>query len=145
MHLMTMMLACTLSQPPEVPLSEQARRGRGSYLGTCATCHQPDGTGLKGAFPPLAGSEWVTGPPTVPIRIVLSGLQGPITVAGDSYSSVMLSHRESLSDEQVADILTYVRTAWGNASPPVTTAEVAAVRAETADRAAAWTAEELNR
>lgn len=137
-------MACTATPPaPEEPLSEQARRGRGTYLRTCATCHQQDGTGLKGAFPPLAGSEWVTADPGLPIRVVLGGLQGEISVGRERYTGTMLSHRDILSDDQIADVLTYVRAAWGNNAGPVQPAAVSAVREATADRDTAWTAADL--
>jgi mono/diheme cytochrome c family protein len=111
----------------------------------CIACHQANGTGLPGAFPPLAGSEWATGPAEVPIRIVLHGLQGPITVAGTEYNSVMMPYGGTgeMNDAEVAAVLTYVRSSFGNSASPVTSAEVAAVRAQTAGRTTGWTADEL--
>jgi len=146
MHLILLFLACSAGpDTPAAPLSEQASRGRSVYLQHCATCHQVDGAGLKGAFPPLAGSEWVSGEPRVLAKIVLNGLSGEISVAGSRYNSVMLAHRDTLTDAQIADVLTYIRADWGNRSAPVAAALVTGVREETAGRDGAWTAEELAR
>ena len=111
----------------------------------CATCHQPTGLGTPGTFPPLAGSEIVTGPPEIPIRIVLKGLQGPITVHGVTYNGVMPQYGVGIemSDIEVATVLTWVRTQWGNAASAVTPQQVATERAATKDKVGAWTAGEL--
>lgn len=111
----------------------------------CIACHQTTGAGLPGAFPPLAGSEWVNGNPAVPIRILLHGMQGAITVAGAEYNGVMLPYGGTgeMSDDEVAAVLTYVRGAFGNSASAVTAAQVAAERAATAGRTTAWTAADL--
>lgn len=109
----------------------------------CQTCHQADGNGVAGAFPPLAGSEWVTGDPAIPIRIVLHGLQGEITVKGTKYNAMMMPWKDALSDAEIAAVLTYERSTWGNKAAPVTAAQVAAVRAATASRTTQWTVAEL--
>jgi len=116
-----------------------------SLYGRCAACHQANGAGLAGAFPPLSASEWVTGDPTIPIKVVLHGLQGEINVAGSTYNSVMLPYGGTgeMNDAEVAAVLTYVRSAFGNSAPAVTADEVAAVRAATSGRTTPWTAEEL--
>jgi mono/diheme cytochrome c family protein len=100
---------------------------------------------MPGAFPPLAGSEWVTGSVDRPIAIVLHGLQGPITVAGTEWNGVMMANGVGgpMSDDDIAAVLTYVRSSWGNAASAVTAADVARVRAATASRTTAWTAAEL--
>lgn len=115
--------------------------GRRVY-NNCMACHQKDGTGVSGNYPPLAGSELLTARPEVPVAIVLHGLEGPVTVKGQRYDQVMpkWSH---LSDEQIAAVLTYERASWGNSADPVTPELVAAVRAATADRAAAWRIDEV--
>jgi mono/diheme cytochrome c family protein len=144
MRLISLLLSGCIGGPtPPVVLSEQAQRGRATYLQACATCHQVDGNGLSGAFPPLAGSEWLEPDDTVPIRIVLNGLKGSIRVAGKKYDGLMLAHRDLLSDQQIADVLTYVRADWGNQGAPISAATVAQVRAETADRDTPWTADTL--
>jgi mono/diheme cytochrome c family protein len=116
-----------------------------ALYGRCAACHQPDGAGLAGAFPPLSASEWVTGDPTIPIKVVLHGLQGEITVAGSTYNSVMLPYGGTgeMNDAEVAAVLTYVRSSFGNSASAVTADEVAAVRADNSGRTTPWTAEEL--
>jgi mono/diheme cytochrome c family protein len=113
------------------------------YAEVCQACHQADGAGLEGAFPPLAGSEWVTGRAVVPIAIVLHGLQGPITVKGKEYNAAMTPWASMLNDEDLAATLTYVRSQWGNRAAPVTAAQVRAVRARFASRTTPWTAAEL--
>ena len=122
--------------------------GKRLFENVCAKCHQPDGQGIAGQYPPLVGSEWAlaSGPARM-IRIALDGLQGPITVKGASYNNNMTPHRDALTDPQIAAILTYVRTQkeWGHNASPVAPEEVAAIRNKTKDRAAlgSWTAAEL--
>jgi len=117
--------------------------GKPVYIANCATCHQATGMGVPGAFPPLAGSEWVSGSEERIIRIVLHGLKGPITVAGNHYDNVMAPLGAVLKDEQIANVLSYVRSEWGNTSPEVEAETVSRIRAETASRNGSWTAEEL--
>ncbi len=119
--------------------------GAAIYGANCVACHQADGKGLPGAFPPLAGSEWVTGGVDRPIAIVLHGLQGPITVSGTEYNNIMMAGGTSgaMDDQQIADVLTYVRASWGNSASPVTVDDVARVRATYASRTTSWTAAEL--
>jgi len=116
--------------------------GKAVYA-TCVTCHQLNGEGVAGAFPPLAKSDIVTGRPEIPIAIVLHGLSGPITVAGKEYNGVMTPWGAMFDDVQVAAVLTYVRSQWGNAAPAVTPEQVAAVRKATASRTTMWTWAEL--
>jgi len=112
----------------------------------CATCHQATGLGLPGAFPPLAGSEWANAlDPAVPIRIVLHGLAGPITVAHQRFNSAMPPYgtNQPMDDSTVAAVLTYVRSSWGDKAGAVTAAQVAAQRMATASRTTQWTSKEL--
>ncbi len=108
----------------------------------CVACHQAEGTGVDGVYPPLADSPFVNGSPETLIRIVLHGLNGPVTVHGKAYNGEMPAWQQ-LSDEQVAAVLTYVRGSFGNKSPAVTLEEVAAVRQAGAGRSKPWTAAEL--
>lgn len=103
--------------------------GVADFMAACAACHQDTGAGLAGVFPPLAGSEYVTGDTNEVINIVLNGRTGPITVRGTRYDGVMPPMRQ-LSDEQIAGILSYIRSSWGNNADSVSTADVAAVRAQ---------------
>ncbi len=116
---------------------ELKAKGEAVYIANCAACHQPDGTGLKGAFPPLAGSDYLQGDRKQVMSAALFGLSGPITVNGVDYDGVMpsLGH---LPDEDLAAALTYVFGSWGNDLAAVSVAEVAALRAELGqeDRAA---------
>ncbi len=93
----------------------------------CATCHQRNGQGDSQRFPTLVGTEWVLGEKDKLIGVVLNGLEGPIEVKGKPYNSLMPQH-SFLSDEDVADVLTYVRQNFGNEASEVSTEEVSAVR-----------------
>jgi mono/diheme cytochrome c family protein len=111
----------------------------------CTVCHQPTGQGLPNQFPPLAASEWVAAPsPNRIIRLVLDGIQGPITVKGVGFNGAMPPWRELLKDEEIAAVLTYVRgnQNWGNSAPPVTPEQVKAIRDKVAARSA-WLPDEL--
>lgn len=118
--------------------------GEKIYVTRCMSCHQMDGTGISGVFPPLIGSEWVEGDKGRLIRLVLHGMMGEIEVNGVKYSGAMPPWKSFLNDEEMAAVLTYIRSAWSNEGAPVTAQEVAAVRAATADRNDSWTVEELS-
>lgn len=109
----------------------------------CIACHQATGLGLPGAYPPLAGSEWAMGPDERIIRILLDGLSGPITVKDTQFNNSMPAFGPLLRDEQIADVLTYVRSEWGNNAPAVTADKVKAIRAAVAGRSGPWSPEEL--
>ena len=93
----------------------------------CATCHQRDGKGASGRFPPLAGTEWVTGDKERLINIVLKGLDGSIVVNGETYINAMPQHG-FLSDQEVANVLTYIRQNFGNKASEITATDVREVR-----------------
>jgi glucose/arabinose dehydrogenase/mono/diheme cytochrome c family protein len=103
------------------------------YATYCVNCHQKDGKGDGNLFPPLNGSEWVTGGKFMEkepaIRVLLNGLEGPVKVKNKPYNSVMPKH-DFLSDTQIAQVLTYIRNNFGNNSSLVSTLEVKKVRAE---------------
>lgn len=103
-------------------------RGKVVFNTYCLTCHQADGKGVPNMYPPLVNSEYVSGDKKRLIGIVLNGLQGEIEVDGEVYNNVMASH-DFLKDEQVADVLTYIRNSFGNKLPMITPAEVKVVRA----------------
>ena len=92
----------------------QIEKGKQVYMGLCFACHQPDGKGLPGAFPPLAGSDFLQADRERAIRIVLKGLIGPVTVNGTTFNSAMPPQEAVLTDRQIADALTYVFNSWGN-------------------------------
>ena len=112
----------------------------------CVTCHQANGEGTPGTFPPLAGSEYATAANSaVPIRIVLHGMQGPVTVKGAQFNSLMPAYGTGIemTDAEVAAVLTYVRRSWGNAASAVTPEDVAKERAAARSVTGPVTAEEL--
>jgi mono/diheme cytochrome c family protein len=117
--------------------------GKRVYMTNCISCHQTTGLGLPGAYPALAGSEWVTGPDERITRVLLSGITGPITVKGTSFNNTMPAFGGLLRDDQLAAVLTYIRSEWGNAAAAVTADKVKEIRAATAGRTGAWTPEEL--
>ncbi len=106
----------------------QIAAGKELYAGTCSTCHQPTGLGLEGAFPPLAGSDFLMADLERSIRIVLHGLSGPIEVNGKAIDSVM-PPMSQLNDDEVAHILTFVRNSWGNTGDAVSPGQVTRIRA----------------
>ncbi|HXE06158.1 MAG TPA: cytochrome c [Bryobacteraceae bacterium] len=108
----------------------------------CMQCHQDTGKGIAGTYPPLVGSPILLGDPATPVRILLHGLQGDITVEGATYNGQMPSW-DRFSDEQIAAVLTYVRQAWTNTAPPVDSALVTAIRKQTGERTQPWTWPEL--
>jgi len=108
------------------------------YVANCQACHQANGQGLPGVFPPLAGSSWVTGDPAVLSRILLHGLTGPIEVLGTTYNGTMPAFGKNLSDEEIAAVAGYVRSQWGNSASRLDAAAVAKERAATAGRDSPW-------
>ncbi|HVZ41008.1 MAG TPA: cytochrome c [Candidatus Kapabacteria bacterium] len=123
-----------------------AAKGSTIYQNRCASCHQDDGQGIAGAYPPLALSERVAGDRSTLISIVLHGMQGPITVHGVKYNGVMPSTMDVLSDDEVAAVLNYVRGSWGvrpTDKGTVDASMVEDVRKRTAHRVTPWTETEL--
>lgn len=124
----------------ERPPKSAMEAGEATYLANCAACHQPDGKGLTGAFPPLASSDYIRNVPKERlIDVVLKGFSGKVTVNGADYDGVMpaLNH---LSDTDVANVLSYINHSWGNGGANVAAAEVTARRgAQTPEAAQAGT------
>jgi mono/diheme cytochrome c family protein len=117
-----------------------AQKGEKIFSANCATCHQANGLGVPGQYPPLAGSDIVNGGSRRHVMIVLKGLQGPVTVKGQRYgSAVMQPWDKTLTDEKIADVVTYERSAWGNKGAPVTAEGVAALRKELSSRTESYT------
>jgi mono/diheme cytochrome c family protein len=117
--------------------------GKRVFSGNCAACHQATGQGVAGQYPPLAGSEWVNGGTARLGRILLHGLNGVIVVQGTPYNGNMPAWGKQLKDEQIANVLTYVRQEWGNKGGPVTVAQITALKAELAARSDPWIDAEL--
>lgn len=134
--------------PGEGPAQEMtsADRGKKIFSANCAVCHQPSGVGAPSqGYPPLAGSEIVNGGTKRVAMIVLKGLQGPITVKGQTFGTAVMQPWEKMfSDAKIADILTYIRQAWGNTGGPVTPEGVAALRKELANRTESFTEPDLH-
>ena len=99
------------------------------YQSKCFACHQANGAGIPNVFPPLAESEWVNGPAENLIRIQLRGLTGEIMVKGKKYNSVMPPN-VAMTDAEIASVLTYVRSNFGNKAGEVTADQVKALRGE---------------
>lgn len=111
--------------------AQQVAAGKSLYVGTCSVCHQGDGAGLPGVFPPLAQSDYVAQHSKEElIKIVLNGLTGPVKVNGQDYNSVM-PPMSQLTDDEVANILTFVRSEWNGQPEAIRKDEVAKVRAAT--------------
>lgn len=109
---------------------QQIKAGEARFNGTCSVCHQSNGQGLPDVFPPLAASDFLMADKTRAIDIVLNGLSGKVTVNGKTYDSVM-PPMSQLNDDEIANILTYVRNSWGNSGDAVSSEEVKTVRAST--------------
>jgi mono/diheme cytochrome c family protein len=119
-------------------------RGKKIFAANCQTCHQANGLGVPGQYPPLAGSEFSTGGSRRPAMIVLKGLQGPVTVKGQKFgSAVMQPWDKTLTDQKIADVLTYERSEWGNNASAVTAEQIAALRKELANHPDSFTEPDL--
>ena len=114
----------------------QFQRGKSVYAQNCFVCHQAEGQGVPNQIPPLAKSDFLaTMTKDDIIRGVVAGRTGTITVNGSAYNGTMIS-LAYLSDEQIANVLTYVRNSWGNESDAVSVLEVAKIRQESPPPAA---------
>ncbi len=102
--------------------------GETVYTANCSACHGAAGTGTPGVFPPLANNPDVTGPANKVIEIVNNGLNAKITVNGAAYEGTMPGWKQALTAAQVAAVITYIRTSWGNHGGPVTAADVSAAK-----------------
>jgi mono/diheme cytochrome c family protein len=117
--------------------------GERVYQRNCVGCHEPRGEGRSVAFPPLVGSSWLLDDKETPIRATLLGLAGPIEVGGHRFHGSMPNFGVTLSDHDLASVLTYARSSWGNKAGPITPDEVAQVRASLGNRIDPWTGEAL--
>lgn len=114
----------------DITLEQQIKAGEVLFNGTCSVCHQNNGQGLANVFPPLAQSDFLNGNPNRAIEAVLNGIQGPITVNGEQYNSVM-PPMSQLNDDEIANILTYVLNSWKNKGGSISAELVAQTRATT--------------
>ena len=112
------------------------------YTANCVACHQASGAGVPGVFPPLSKSEWVdASDPGVMIRILLHGIHGPLTVEGAQYNGEMPNFSK-FSDEEIAALVTHVRSSFGNAASAADAKTVARVREETKAQQGPWKGDE---
>lgn len=128
---------------PEISLFD---RGAKIYRNQCAQCHQADGNGLSGVYPPLVASDWVTGHPEVLARILINGLNGPIVVKGNTYNGNMPAFGPgglNLKPKDLAGVMTYIRQEWGNAAPDMTEEMVDDYLETYAARSTPWQAPDL--
>lgn len=107
-------------------VEDRIRMGKIYYSQTCAACHQPDGKGVAGAFPPLAGSDFLNKDLKRTMDIVKNGISGPIEVNGQKYNGVMPSL--GVSDEDAANVLTYIYSSWGNSKKTVLPKDFSSVK-----------------
>lgn len=117
--------------------------GEEIYQTRCMSCHQMNGAGVPGVFPPLTDTEWVTGDKGRLIRVILNGVTGAIEVKGDTYSGAMPPWGSFLDDEEMSQLLTFIRTSWDNDAEEITPEEVQKVREAVAERKNPWTAAEF--
>jgi nitrite reductase (NO-forming) len=130
-NLAAVTVAAKAAQSGNLTVEEQIKAGQALFTGTCSVCHQANGEGLPNVFPPLAKSDLIAADPKRPIRILLQGLTGKVTVNGKDYNSVM-PPMSQLNDDEVANIVTYVLNSWGNPGGRVSADEIAKTRAANA-------------
>lgn len=109
----------------------------------CVPCHQASGLGLPGQFPPLAGSDWVTGSDTRLVAVLLKGLQGPVVVNGAGFNGAMPAWEKSMSPKKIAAVASYVRNTWGNKAGEISEARVVEIAKQIAGQTAPWTQDEI--
>ena len=126
-------------------LERKISSGEKIFAGRCASCHQANGLGIEGQFPPLANSEWVAADPAVITSIILKGLKGEIVVDGKTYgtSAAVNMAAVPISDREISNVSTYVRQAWGNTSSEVTEDFVTQLRAEQSAQQDQWVGDDL--
>ncbi|HEU5080053.1 MAG TPA: copper-containing nitrite reductase [Opitutaceae bacterium] len=119
------------SNPKIAGLTKEAQisRGKQIFMSSCFACHQPDGMGLPGVFPPLAKSDFLMANRERAIRVLWKGLSGPVTVNGKEYNSSMPP--QELTEQQAADVLTFVTNSFGNSAEPFTVDEIRKVHQDT--------------
>lgn len=113
----------------QAPKPSPAEAGKKVFIKSCLVCHQADGAGVPGLNPPLGKTDWVTGDKRRLINIILKGLDTPIQVNGEEYANPM-PPQPQLTDQEIADVLTYIRSNFGNKASAVTVTEVKNARAK---------------
>jgi mono/diheme cytochrome c family protein len=135
-----------------IHISKEYPRGEGIFKSVCQTCHGADGNGVTALAPPLNGSNWVQGDKNKLIPIVLYGLTGPIRIAGKLYKSPEINgdmpgigSNKDFSDEDIAEVLSFIRASWNNKAGRINTADIGPIRKKYNQRQKAFTMEELER
>jgi len=116
-----------LTKDQAVPVNEKVHPGKEVYTKYCLICHQADGSGVPKMHPPLTPGSWVGNEPAELIAMMMKGLSGKIEVNGEVYKNFMPSHAQ-LTDEEIAHVLSYIRTSFGNNFSPVTPEMVRKIR-----------------
>ena len=116
------------AKPKPLSLIASIAKGKDVYMQTCVTCHQVDGGGVQNMNPPIIKTTYVLGDKTKLITIVLNGFNEKVEIEGNTFSNVMPSH-DFLKDQDIANVLTYVRNSFGNKAGAVTAVEVKKIRA----------------
>ena len=120
-------------RPPIATSGASKVDGKQIYAGKCIACHQGNGNGVAGVFPPLAASDWVTGDEKTLTHILLHGINGEIEVKGVVYKGAMPAWK-TLSDDELAAVMSYIRSDWGNTAPAIKPATVKEQREATKDQ-----------
>ena len=126
-------------------IDKKLKSGENVFKARCASCHQANGLGITGQYPPLAGSKWATTDSGLITNIILKGLKGEIIVKGEKYgtSAAINMAAVPIDDREIANVVTYVRQSWGNESSEVFEEDVATYRSSSADQLEQWTGEQL--
>lgn len=122
---------------PPVEVEGAKVDGKQIYSAKCIACHQASGNGVAGVFPPLAASEWVLGDEKILTHILLHGVNGEMVVKGVTYKGAMPAWK-TLSDDELAAVLTYIRSDWGNTAAPIKAQTIKLERETTKDRTAPY-------
>ena len=143
-------LATTVASFAQDDIKASAERGKAIYMVTCMACHQPNGLGIPGAFPPFDGSEYVIGDTRRLVALVIKGYMGPITVKGVNYNNILIAVDTQFpvlkENAKLADVLNYIRTAWSNkADAAITPDFIQKIREEYKDRTTPWNAADLEK
>jgi len=135
----------TAEEKEIIRLERKIESGQKIFIARCASCHQANGLGIAGQFPPLAESKWATSDPGLISKIIINGLKGEIVVKGQTYGSNPGQNMVAvpIDDLEIANVVTYVRQAWGNEASEVSEEEVSGFRAESSNQEGQWTGEQL--
>ena len=145
LHPPTDVVELTDEEKEALRIERKFESGEKIFALRCASCHQANGLGIPGQYPPLDGSKWATSDPALISYIILKGLKGEIVVKGEVYgtSAAVNMAAVPITDREIANVTTYVRQAWGNNSTEISTDEVVQFRQDTIAKQEQWTGDEL--